>query len=58
MEKRAKTPKRTNYIKKKREEDAKLLTQIQKNLLESIEFFNEKKYLKNLDDLDCLQNKP
>ncbi len=58
IEKRAKTPKRTNYIKKKHEEDTKLLTQIQKNILESIEFFNEKKYLKNLDDLDCLQNKP
>jgi len=51
-EQRAKTPARLKKIKQEHEADSKLLAYIRKNLEESITFFNEKKYFKNLPSLD------
>ena len=50
-EQRAKTPARLKKIKQEHETDSKLLAEIRKNLEESIAFFNEKKYFKNLPDI-------
>lgn len=50
-EQRAKTPARLKKIKKDHEADSKMLAGIRKSLEESIEFFNEKKYFKNLPDI-------
>lgn len=50
-EQRAKTPARLKKIKEDHEADSKLLAEIRKNLEESIAFFNEKKYFKNLPEM-------
>ena len=50
-EQRAKTPARLKKIKQEHEADSKLLAEIKKNLEESIAFFNEKKYFKNLPEM-------
>ena len=47
---RAKSPKRIKMIKKQRDNDAHLLSQFQKSIFESIEFFNNVKYFNKLPD--------
>lgn len=49
-EQRAKSPARLKKIKAEHEADSKLLAEIKKNLEESIAFFNEKQYFKNLPE--------
>ena len=51
IEARAKSPKRIKTIKQERNKDSQILTSIQKNILESIEFFNNTKSFKKLPDI-------
>ena len=50
-EQRARSPQRLKKLKKEHEQDSKKLAEIQKALLESIEFFNKTKTFKKLPEI-------